>query len=130
MVRNGYTRGGARIYDIPSTGILVTQFEKDYGMINKQFTYFPLGQIKRLPGVHFQDDKTRLDQNKTYAFYGRGYNIGFPREGQIGVEVLTICKPTELPIYSNEPFIECIASLPLKEISYANLVKLKRQMSK
>lgn len=121
-------KGKKRVYDIPSTGILVTQFEKDYGIIDKEFMYAVNSQEKILDGVHFQEDKATLDQNKIYAFYGSGYNIDFPGEKQVGVEILTICKPAELAGYRNEPFIKSISSLSSKDITYENLVKLKQDV--
>ena len=116
-----------RIYDIPSTGILVTQFEKDYGITNKEFTYFNIGQETRIKGVHFQVEKAALDQNKTYAFYGSGYNTSLPGKEQIGIEILTICKPRELATYRTQSFLNVVSSLSSKDFTYENLVRLKRE---
>lgn len=124
-----YDGKGYRIYSIPESGILITQFKETYGIINKTFFYKSIdGKQIELKGIPFQDDKTSLDHNMIYAFYGNDMTINFPKpKDTIGIQIITICKPQDFNSLNEEPFMkEIIAThTTAEDFTYEKLINMR-----
>jgi len=124
-----YDEKGSRIYSIPESGILITQFKETYGIINKVFFYKAKdGKQIELKGIPFQDDKTSLDHNMIYAFYGNDMTINFPKsKDTIGIQIITICKPQDFNSLNAEPFMkEIVAShITTEDCTYEKLINMR-----
>ena len=124
-----YDERGYRIYSIPESGILITKFKETYGIINKTFFYKSKdGKQIELKGIPFQDDKTSLDPNKIYAFYGNDMTINFPRsKDTIGIQVITICKPRDFNSLNEEPFMKEISAshITAEDFTYEKLINMR-----
>jgi len=124
-----YDENGYRIYSIPGSGILITQFKETYGIINKVFFYKAKdGKQIELKGIYFQDNKTSLDHNMIYAFYGRDVTINFPEsKDAIGIQIITICKPQDFNSLNEEPFMKEISALHImaEDFTYEKLIEMR-----
>lgn len=124
-----YDEKGYRIYSIPESGILITQFKETYGIINKTFFYKSKdGKLIEIKGIPFQDDKTSLNHNKIYAFYGKDMTINFPKfKDTIGIQIITICKPQDFNSLNEEPFMkEIIAThITAEDFTYKKLIEMR-----
>jgi len=121
-----------RIYEVPLSGILTTQFVKDYGIIDKIFYYRKGIKEFEISSAYFKDSKSNLDTAKVYAFYGNGYNIEYkdPMK-KIGVEIITICKPKAYEEFINEKFIKKIlgGNMSYEDFSYTRLLVQKDSLN-
>jgi hypothetical protein len=101
---------GARVLEIPSSGILKTQFEPNYGIIedskvNRKFLYKNTeGQIISIPNRH----NTTVDSNQVQVFgisNGKKYPIVETKELVNGVE-RTVTKTTDYYIAYTEFIVD------------------------
>lgn len=137
-IKNGaspnYRFYNTRIYLIPETGILLTEFRETYGIINKTFFYETKDQKSiKIPGIPFSDDKSTLDAAKIYAFYGDDITFTFPKaKDTIGVQIITVCKPGDFYSKSHEPFRKLIEGVhfSLEDLTYEKLLNKRQKLNK
>ncbi len=137
-VKNGeskqYDDKHSRVYAVPKSGILLSQFKEIYGVINKKFVYKAKnGKQIEFEGIPFQNDKGSLDNNKVYAFYGNDATITFPKaKDTIGIQIVTICKPKDFDITNREPFLKIISgsNFLLQDVNYQKLIEMRSKYDK
>ncbi|MET4014902.1 hypothetical protein ABIB62_004765 [Mucilaginibacter sp. UYP25] len=134
-IKNGvpkqYDNGQSRIYTVPQSGILLSQFRETYGIIDKKFFFKTInGELTELAGIPFKDNKNALDDNKLYAFYGNDVTITFPKaKDTLGVQIITICTPKDFEIASQEPFMKVIlgSHFSPEDVSYQKFIDMRRK---
>jgi hypothetical protein len=124
-----YNPFGSRLYKFSNSGILLSSFGENYGVINKAFFHKSKSNvIEEIDGVDFQNNTKSLDPGKVYAFYGKDLTVTFPKSKvTIGVHIITICKPKDLAYFENDLFAKRIWNcISPTDLSYKRLLEIKR----
>jgi hypothetical protein len=125
-----FDNNNSRVYEIPTSGVLVTSFQKEYGIVDKRFVRD--STIKdEIHVLHYEEDKSELDTTRVYAFYGKGFNLKDERSmNKIGIEVITISKPQQYDRFQNDAFIVWVFSseATVAELTDVNFLERKKEL--